>query len=117
MAVVTIFNVLELPKIKSVSVSIVSPSIYHEVMGLDAMILVLLLLSFKQTFSLSSFTSIKRLFSSSSLSAIRLVSSAYLRLLAFLLEILIPACASSSPAFYLIYTAYKLNKQGDNIQP
>ena len=30
--------ILEPPKIKSVTVSIVSPSIYHEVMGLDAMI-------------------------------------------------------------------------------
>ena len=35
----------------------------------------------------------------------------------FLLEILIPACASSSPAFLMMYSAYKLNKQGDNIQP
>src|SRR5574341_1168907 len=72
------------------------------------------MLSFKQTFSLSSFTFIKRLFSSSSLSAIRVVSSAYLRLLIFLLAILIPACASSSPAFLMMYSAYKLNKQGDN---
>ena len=38
-------------------------------------------LSFKPAFSLSSFTFIKRLFSSSSLSALRVVSSAYLRLL------------------------------------
>ena len=81
------------------------------------MILVFWMLSFKPTFSLSSFTFIKRLFSSSSLSAIRVVSSAYLRLLIFLLAILIPACASSSPAFLMMYSAYKLNKQGDNIQP
>ena len=60
---------------------------------------------------------IKRLFSCSLLSAIRVVSSAYLRLLIFLLAILIPACASSSPSFLLMYSAYKLNKQGDNIQP
>ena len=53
------------------------------------------MLSFKPTFSLSSFTFIKRLFSSS-LSAIRVVLSAYLRLLIFLPESLIPACASSS---------------------
>ena len=46
-----------------------------------------------------------------------MVSSAYLRLLIFLLAILIPACASSSPAFRMMYSAYKLNKQGDNIQP
>ena len=72
-------------------------------------------LSFKPTFSLSSFTFIKRLFRSSSLSAIRVVSSAYLRLLIFLLAILIPACAFSSPAFLMMYSAYKLNKQGDNI--
>ena len=47
----------------------------------------------------------------------RVVSSAYLRLLIFLLAILIPACASFSPAFCMMYSAYKLNKQGDNIQP
>ena len=46
-----------------------------------------------------------------------MVSSAYLRLLIFLLAILIPACASSSPAFLMMYSAYKLNKQGDSIQP
>ena len=75
---------LELQKIKSVTVSIVSPSICHEVMGPDAMILVFKMLSFKPTFSLSSFTFIKSLFCSSLLSAIRVVSSAYLRLLIFL---------------------------------
>ena len=79
--------------------------------------LVFWMLSFKPTFSLSSFTFIKRLLSSSSLSAIRVVSSAYLRLLIFLLAILIPACASSSPGFLMMYSAYKLNKQGENIQP
>ena len=69
------------------------------VMGLDAMILVFWMLSFKPGFSLSSFTLIKRLFSFSSLSAIWLVSSAYLRLLIFLMSVLIPAFDSSSPAF------------------
>ena len=54
---------------------------------------------------------------SSFLSAIRMVLSAYLRLLIFLPAILIPACASSNPAFLMMYSAYKLNKQGDNIQP
>ena len=44
-------------------------------------------------------------------------ASAYLRLLIFLPAIFIPACASSSPAFLMIYSASKLNKQGDNIQP
>ena len=63
------------------------------------------MLSFKPTFSLSTFTFIKRLFSSSSLSAIRVVSSAYLRWLIFLPAILIPAYASSSPAFLMIYSA------------
>ena len=78
--------ILESPKIKSDTVSTVSPSICHEVMGPDAVILVFWMLSFKPTFSLSSFTFIKRLFSFSSLSAIRVVSSAYLRLLMFLLQ-------------------------------
>ena len=95
---------------KSVTVFIVSPSICHKVMEPAAMILVLRMLSFKPAFSLSSFPFINRLFSSSSLSAIRVVSSAYLRLLTFLLAILIPACASSSLAFHMIYSAYKLNR-------
>ena len=59
------------------------PIYCHEVMGPDAMILVFWMLSFKSTFSVSSFTFIKRLFSSSSLSAIRVVSSVYMRLLYF----------------------------------
>ena len=81
--------ILEPRKIKSHTVFTVFPSICHEVIGPDAMILVFWMLSFKLTFSLSSFTFIKRLLSSS-LSAIR-VSSAYLRLLIFLPAILIPA--------------------------
>ena len=191
MAAITICSDFGAQKIKSVTVSIVSPSICHEVMGPDAIILVFWMLSFKPTFSLSSFAFIKRLFSSSLLaslvaqtvkclfamqetqvrslgwedalekemaahssilawkipwtaepgrllfmgsqkvghdwatslslslllSAIRMVSSAYLRLLIFLLDILIPAYASSSPAFLVMYSAYKLNKQVDNIQP
>ena len=66
--------ILEPKKIKYFTVSIVSLSICCEMMGLDAMILVLGLLSFKQAFYLSSFTFIKMLFSSSSLSAKRVVS-------------------------------------------
>ena len=102
---------------KSATISIVSPSICHEVMGLDYRIFAFWMLSFKPVFSLSSFTFIRRFFSSSSLSAIRVVSSAYLRWLIFLPAILIPACASSNLAFHVMYSAYKLNKQGDNIQP
>ena len=72
-------------------------------------------MSFKPAFSVSSFTFIKRLFSSSLLSALRMVLSAYLRLLIILPAILIPACASSSLVFYMMYSAYRLNKQGGNI--
>ena len=85
--------ILEPMKIKSVTVCVVSPSICHEVMGLDAVIFIVLTLSFNPTFSVS-FTFIKTLFSSSSLSAIWVVSSAYLRLLIF--PPLIPACASNT---------------------
>ena len=105
--------ILEPRKIKPATVS---PFICREVVGLDAMILVFWMFSLKPTFSLA-FIFIKRLFSYSSLSAIRVVSSAYLRLLLFLPAILIPACTSSSPAFLMMYSEYKLNKQGDNIQP
>ena len=74
-------------------------------------------LSFKPAFSLSSFTFIKTLFSSSSVSAIGVVSSAYLRLLIFLPAIMVPACDYCSPAFFMMYSIYKLNNKGDNIQP
>ena len=119
MAAVTICSGFGPKKIKYVTVFTVSPSICHEVIGPYAMIIVFYMLNFKPAllFSLSSFTFIKRLFSSSLLSAIRVVSSAYLRLLIFLPAILIPVYASSSPAFLMMYSAYKLNKQGDNIQP
>ena len=90
---------------------------WTELNELDVMILVFWMLSFKPAFSLSSFTFIKKLFSSSLLSAIRVVSSVYLRLLIFLPTIWIPACASSSFVFPMMYSTYKLNKQGDNIQP
>ena len=60
---------------------------------------------------------IKRLFSCSSLSSIRVVSSAYLRLLIFLPANLSAAWASSRLAFCMMYSAYKLKKQGDNIKP
>ena len=91
------------------------PIYLHKVMGPVAMILIFWMLSFKPTFSLSSFT-FKRLFSSFSLSAIKVISSAYLRLLIILLAILILTCALSSLTFHMMYSAYKLDEQGDNIQ-
>ena len=109
--------ILEPKKIKSVTVSTFSPSICHEVMGPDAMILAFWMLSFKPIFSLSSFTFIKKLLSLSSFSAIKVASSVYLRLLLFLLAILISAWDSSTLAFHVMYFAYKLNNQSDNIQP
>ena len=101
--------ILEPKEMKSVTVS---PSICHEVMGPDTMMFVFWMLSCKPAFSLSSFTFIKRL-----LFTISVVSSAYLRLVIFLPEILNPGCPSSSPVFLMVYSAYKLNRQGDNIQP
>ena len=62
------------------------------------------MLSFKPAFSLFSFTFIKRLFTSS-LFAIRVMSSAYVKLI-FLPAILILTCASSSSAFHIMYSAY-----------
>ena len=67
--------------------------------------------------TVTDFIFFKRLFSFSSLSAIRVVLSVYRRLSIFLPAILIPACVSSSPAFLMMFSACKLNKQDDNIQP
>ena len=76
-----------------------------------------LIISLKLVLSLSSFTLIKRLFSSSLLSALRVVSSTYLRFLMFLPPILILAYNSSSPAFPMMCSVYRLNKQADSRQP
>ena len=109
--------ILEPRKRKSVTASTFSSSVCYEMMGPDTIMFIFWLLSYKPAFSLPSFTLIKKLFSSSSLSAVRMVSFAYLRVLIFLLAVLIPAWASFSLAFCLMNSAYKLNKQGDKIQP
>ena len=76
-----------------------------------------LIFSLKPALLPPSFTLIKRLFNSSLLSAIRVVSSTYQRLLMFFPSILIPACNSSSLAFLLVCSASWLNKQVDSRQP
>ena len=98
--------ILEPKKIKSVTISTFSSSICHEVMRPDDMIFVFWMLSFRPAFLFSSSTFAKRLFSSSLLSTRRVVSSAYLRLLIFLLAILIPTCDPSSLAFQMMYSVY-----------
>ena len=108
--------ILEPQKIKSDTVSTVSPSVCHEVMGPDAMILVFWMLSLKPTFSLSSFT-IKGLFSSSLLSAIGLCHLHiwgywYFSWQSWFQLVLLPAHHSC-----MMYSAYKLTKQSDSIQP
>ena len=85
--------------------------------GTRGRIFVFWMLSFKPAFSLSSFIFFKKLFSSSLLFAIRVVLSAYLRLLPFLPAILIPPSDSSSPAFPMMYSGYEINRQDNNIQP
>ena len=106
--------ILEPKKIKFLTVSIVSPSVCYEVMGPDAMILVFWMLSFKQAFSLSSFTFIKRLFSSSLLSAIgwchlHIWGYWYFSAQSWFQLVL-------HPAQRFIWCT-KLNNKGDNIQP
>ena len=98
--------ILEPKKIKAITVSTFHSFICHEAMGPYVMIFFFFLMfTFKPAFSFFSFTYIKRLFSSSSLSAIRVVSFAYLRLLIFLPTNLIPACYSSSLAFHMMCSA------------
>ena len=107
--------ILEPRKRKSITAPRFSPSVRHEVMGLDAMILVSLIFSFKLAFSPSFVTLIKRLFSSFLLSTIRVVSSTYLKLI--LSSNLDSSFNPSSPEFHMMCSVYKLNKQGDNKQP
>ena len=105
MAAVTICSDFGAQKNK-VSVSLVSPSISHEVMGPDATVSVFKMLIFKPTFSLYSFTFCHK-------GGVICISE----VIDIFPAILIPACASSSPAFLMMYSAYKLNKQSGNIQP
>ena len=106
--------ILDSKKIKSVTGSNFTPYICPKVMGPDAIFLVFWMSSFKQTFLLSSFTLIKRLLSSLSFLHYRGIICIS-EVANILPEILISACASSSPAFRMMYSAYKLNKQDDNI--
>ena len=105
------------PRRENLSVFPPFPFLFPMQWWADAMILGFLIFSLKLALSLSSFTLIKRIFSSSSLSAIRVVSSAYLRLLMFLPPILIAAYNSSSLAFLMMCSACRLNRQGDSRQP
>ena len=107
--------ILEPKKIKSVTVSIVSPSICHEVMGPDAMIII-----FECWILTQLFHSLLSHSSRGSLVPLYFLPLQWYHLhiwLIFLPAILIPACASSCPAFLMMSSAEKLNKQGDNIQP
>ena len=108
--------ILEPKKIKSVTVSTVSPSICHEVLGLFAS-LSFLNVEFKPAFSLSSFASSRSPLVPLCFLPLNWYHVQYLRLLIFLPAILIPAYASSSPAFRMMHTTCKLNMQGDTIQP
>ena len=94
----------------------VSPSICHEAMGPGALILIFWILRFKPTFSLSSFTFIKRIFSSSSLSAIRVVSLHIWGYWYFFLQSWFQLVLHPAQHLESMYSTYKLNKQGDNIQ-
>ena len=113
--------ILETKKIKSITVSIVSPSTCHEEMGQDAMILALECWVLSQFFhspvSLSSRVSFVPLhflplgLCHLQIWAIFIPACAWFRLC------LISHCVSSSPGFCMMYSAYKLNKQGDDLQP
>ena len=104
-------------KIKSLTVSIVSPSTCYEIMGPKAMIFVLECRVLNHLFHFPVSLLSRGLFSPSSLSAIWVLPSVYVRLLLFLPAILIQVCVSSSLAFHTMYTASNLNKQGCNSEP
>ena len=108
--------ILEPRKIKSLTVFIVSPSICYEVMALDAMIFTFWMLSFKPAFTFFPFTFIKEAFwflfalchkgGVICISEVIDISPSSLDSSLFIIQ---PWC--------IMYSAYKLNKQSDNIQP
>ena len=117
MVVVTIHNDFGAPKNKTCNCFHFFPFclLWHD--GTRCYDLRFLNVEFQASFLALLFAHIKRLCSSSSLSTIRVVSFACLKFLLFLLTILTPVFDSSSPGFCMMNSAYKLNKQGDNIQP
>ena len=110
MAAVTIIVILEPPKMESVTDSICSFAICHEMIGPDARILV-----FECCYTLFFFSplSIGSLFPPDYLP----LEWYHLHMFIFLPAVFIPAHELSSPAFHMIYSAYKLNKQSGNTQP
>ena len=102
--------ILEPPKIKSATVS---PSICHEVLGPDAMIFVFRVLALSQLFH--------SLLSLSSRGSLVLHHKGGVICISEVIDIspgnLDSSLCFSSPAFLMMYSAYKLNKQGDSIQP
>ena len=101
--------ILKLKKIKSVTVSTGS----HEVMGPNAMILIFWMLSFKPAFSLSLLLSAR-----GSLVPLHFLPLGWCHLHIWgYWYFSQQSCASSSLAFRMMYSAYKLNKQSDNIHP
>ena len=111
-------EILELKERKFVTTSTFSPSVCHEVIGLDAMILLLLIfvLALGWLFhfppSPSSRGSLVPL-------CFLLLGWYHLRIWGcwFLLPILIPACNSSSLAFIMMCSLYRLSEQGGSRQP
>ena len=83
-------------------------------MGLNPVIFIFWMQNFKPSFSLSSFTFIKRLFCSSSLSAIRVVH--IWDYWYFCGNLDASLCFIQPGISSMMYSAYKSNKQGDNIQ-
>ena len=108
MEAVTIQSDFESKKIKSATVSIFSRIYLPWSDRTSVMIFVFECRVFHSLLSPSSRSSLVPLW----FLPLRVVSSAYLRLLILLLAVLIPACDSSSPACPVIYPAYKLNNKG-----
>ena len=92
-------------KIKSVTASTFSPSIYHEVIGPATKVLVFEYWVLSQLFHFPLSPSSSGSLIPLHFVPLELVSSVYLMLLIFLLAILIPTCASSSLAFCMMYSA------------
>ena len=106
--------ILESKKIKSVTVSIISPSICHDVMGSDAMILVFWMLSCKSTCSLCFFSFIKRLLSSSSLSAIKVAGWQYTAL-NYSFPGLEPICSSMSGTKCCLFICIQISQEAGKV--
>src|SRR6218665_1599269 len=111
------FSTSDPRNVKLDTTSISSPYISKLFQLAVVIVFVFFMLKYRPAFSFSLFSLLISFARSAFFPAINVVSSAYIKLFSVLPAIFTPSFASSIPAFFIILSAYRLNKNGDKMQP